>query len=185
MAWEEELVGEVKLLLSNVSVQDSSPDVWLWHPNAGKCSTIGCIKCLCGRRCTIMTLEAVWHKSVPLKVSICVCCLFRNRWPTKDNLGRRGVIPLDSQLCVSGWGQNETAEHLIVHSPTFGSLWQHIKSGLGVYYVDPQHVMDHFHQFIYIWVHSLATREELFILTYDFALLYLGSLKRTEPTVVL
>jgi len=66
--------------------------------------------------------EAVWHKSVPLKVSICGWRLFRNRWPTKDNLGHRGVIPLDSQLCVLGCGQNESATHLIIHCPTFGSL---------------------------------------------------------------
>jgi len=75
--------------------------------------------------------------------------LFRNRWPTKDNLGRRGVIPLGSLLCVLGCGQNETAEHLVIHCPTFGSLWQHVKSWLGVYYVDPQHVMNHFYQFMY------------------------------------
>jgi hypothetical protein len=47
--------------------------------------------------------DVVWHKNAPLKVSICVWRLLRNRWPTKDNLRRRGVISLDSQLCVSGW----------------------------------------------------------------------------------
>jgi len=52
-------------------------------------------------------------------------------------------------LCVSGCGQNETVGHLIIHCPTFGFLWQLVKSWLGVYSVDPQHVMDHFHQFIY------------------------------------
>ncbi|KEH35218.1 hypothetical protein MTR_3g082355 [Medicago truncatula] len=33
MAWEEELVEEVKLLFANVSLQDSSMDAWLWCPN--------------------------------------------------------------------------------------------------------------------------------------------------------
>jgi len=42
--------------------------------------------------------KVVWHKSVLLKVSICAWRLLRNRWPTKDNLRRRGVIPLDSLL---------------------------------------------------------------------------------------
>ena len=87
--------------------------------------------------------EAVWHKNVSLKVCIYVWRFFRNRWSTKDNLRRRG-IPIDSQLCVSGCGQNETAEHLIIHCPTFGSLWQHVKTWLGVYSVDPQHVMYRF-----------------------------------------
>jgi len=40
MAWEEKLVGEMKLLLANVSLQDSSPYVWLWCPNAGDGYTV-------------------------------------------------------------------------------------------------------------------------------------------------
>jgi len=33
--------------------------------------------------------------------------LFRNRWSTKDNLYRRGVILLDVKLYISGCGQIE------------------------------------------------------------------------------
>ena len=91
--------------------------------------------------------DAVWHKSVPLKVSICAWRLLRNRWPTKDNLWRRGIISLDSQFCVLGCGQIESANHLIIHCPLFGSFWQHVKNWLGVYFVDPQNVLDHCHQF--------------------------------------
>jgi len=122
LVWEEDLVGEVKLLLSNVSLQATNSDLWLWHPNSDDGYT---------------------------KVSICAWWLFRNRWSTKDNLQRRGIISLDAQLCISGCGQHETTEHLIIHCLTFGSLWQLVKSWLGVYSVDHQHVMDHFHQFIY------------------------------------
>jgi hypothetical protein len=42
--------------------------------------------------------DAVWHKHVPLKVSICAWRLLRNPWPTKDNLMHRGVISIDSQF---------------------------------------------------------------------------------------
>jgi len=145
-------VGELKIFLSNVSLHYSRQDVWQWRPNVGDGYTV------CGVYQMLMRqemhdhdnmLDAVWHKSVPLKVSICVWRLFRNRWPTKDNLWRRGVIFLDSQLCVSGCWQNETAAHLIIHCPTFASLWQSVKKWIGVYYVDPQNVMDHFSQFIY------------------------------------
>jgi hypothetical protein len=87
---------------------------------------------------------AVWHKNVPLKVSIYAWLLVCNRWPTKDNLVRHGVIPFDSQLCVTRCGYNESADHLLIHCPTFGELWRHIKTWIGVYLVDPQHVMDHF-----------------------------------------
>jgi len=75
LAWEEELVGELMILLANVSLQDSRHDVWLCRPNAGD----GYI--VCGVYQILMRqemhdhddiLDAVWHESVPLKVSICV-----------------------------------------------------------------------------------------------------------------
>ena len=53
------------------------------------------------------------------------------------------------QLCVSGCGDNESADHLLIQCPTFGSLWQHAKAWIGVYFVDPQHILDHFTQFAY------------------------------------
>lgn len=82
-----------------------------------------------------------------MKVSICAWHLLRNRWPTKENLSRRVIISLDSQLCVTGCSQHESASHLSIHCPIFGSLWQHVKNWIGVYFVDPQHVQDHCHQF--------------------------------------
>jgi len=33
-------------------------------------------------------IDNIWHKQVPLKVSLFVCCLHHNRLPTKDNLIR-------------------------------------------------------------------------------------------------
>jgi len=92
--------------------------------------------------------DAPWHKSAPLKVSICVWLLFRNRWPTKENLVRRGVISHDSQLCVTSCGQNETIDYLIIHCPIFGDLWPQIKTWIGVFSVDPQQVLDHYYQFV-------------------------------------
>ena len=68
LAWEEELVGELMILLANVSLQDSRHDVWLCRPNAGD----GYI--VCGVYQILMRqemhdhddiLDAVWHKSVP------------------------------------------------------------------------------------------------------------------------
>jgi len=86
-------------------------------------------------------LDVVWHKNVPLKVSICVWHLLRNRWPTKENLVRRGIIPI---VCVSGCGNNETTDHLLIHCPIFGVLWQHVKTWIGFNSTDPQDILDHF-----------------------------------------
>lgn len=95
LAWDEDLVVEIRYLLSNVTLQESTSNVWLWQTNSGDSFTV------CGAYQMLMrqeipthtvTLEAPWHKNVPLKVSICVWRLFRNRWSTKDNLVRRGII---------------------------------------------------------------------------------------------
>jgi len=130
----------------------SETDAWLWRPD----SIVGCT--IRGAYQMLMRQEihagdvasdAPWHKNVPLKVSICAWRLICNRWLTKDNLMRRGVITNDNQLCISGCGQQETIDHLIIHCNIFGDLWKLIKSWVGVYSVDPHQVTDHFNQFIY------------------------------------
>jgi len=52
--------------------------------------------------------EAVWLKQAPLKVSVFVWRLLRNRLPTKDNLVRRRVLHHDDTACVGGCGIQET-----------------------------------------------------------------------------
>jgi len=147
------LVVEIRNLLTNVTLQDTELDVWLWQPNSGDGYIIhGVYQMLMRQEMHNhdFVSDAPWHKSVPLKVSICVWRLLRNRWPTKDNLVRRGVITNDTQLCVIGCGKkNETIDHLIIHCPIFGDLLQQIKTWIGVFSVDPQQVMDHYYQFVY------------------------------------
>lgn len=43
-------------------------------------------------------VDANWHKNVPLEVSICEWRLLCNRWPKRDNLVRRDIIPSDSHF---------------------------------------------------------------------------------------
>ena len=82
-------------------------------------------------------------------MSICARHLLRNKWPTKDNLVCRGTILVDAQMCVSGCGNNETTDHLLIHYPIFSVLWQHVKAWIGFHSVEPQHILDHFTQFTY------------------------------------
>jgi hypothetical protein len=60
------------------------------------------------------TLDLIWHKQAPLKVSIMAWRLLRNRLPTKENLVVRGIISHDNQLCVTGCGGIKTAHHLFL-----------------------------------------------------------------------
>lgn len=145
-------MGECRSLLSNVTLQNIITYVWLWGPNVGDGHTV------CGVYQMLMrhemhnfdvVSEAIWHKIVPLKIPIFVWRLLRNRWPTKDNLVRRSIIPFDYKLCVSGCGNNKSADHHLIHCPIFGMLWHHVKTWIGVYLVNLQHVLDHFIQFSY------------------------------------
>jgi len=56
----------------------------------------------------------IWYANVPLKVSISVRRLLRNRWSTKENLFWHDIISNESLLCVSGCGHSESAKHLII-----------------------------------------------------------------------
>ncbi|XP_024640724.1 uncharacterized protein [Medicago truncatula] len=120
-AWEEELVGELRLLLQNVSFQ-----VHLDH--------------------SVMSIS-LWHKEVPLKVVLFAWRLLRDRLPTKDNLHRRHVLGVDDQYCVGGCGLVETSNHLFLHCNIFGSVWNYIFQWIGIATVMPFDVTGLFKQF--------------------------------------
>jgi len=93
-------------------------------------------------------MELIWHKQVPLKVSILAWRLLRDRLHTKNNLANRGVIPLEARLCITGCGHVEDVNHLFLSCPTFGALWPLVRAWLGVVGVDSQATSYHFLQFI-------------------------------------
>ena len=109
----------------------------------------------------VTTGDLIWHKQVPLKVSIFAWQLLRDRLPTKNNLLRRGVIDAEAVMCVTGCGLEESAPHLFIHCPTFGTLWQHIRSWIGMSGVDPLTIDDHFTQFTHSSGHSKARQSFL------------------------
>ncbi|KAK2406681.1 hypothetical protein QL285_042386 [Trifolium repens] len=115
------MLGECQSLLLFVPVQAQSSDVWRWQPDPDTGYSVrGAYQLLTSQ--DSFTLGAaedlVWHKQVPLKVSIFVWRLLRDRLPMKSNLVARGIISPEDQLCVSGCGGVESAQHL--------SLLQHI-----------------------------------------------------------
>ena len=88
--------------------------------------------------------DLVWHKQVPLKVSILAWRLLQNR-----HLYVRGVLPLANQHCVVGCGDIDTTQHLFLSCPFYATLWGEIRSWLGVPAAEPLCVSDHFYQFVY------------------------------------
>ncbi|GAU28487.1 hypothetical protein TSUD_294900 [Trifolium subterraneum] len=95
-AWEEELVEECRVLLSDVVLQDDATNYWMWRPDPGDGYSVrGAYDLLTstGGQTEAASTNLIWHKQVPLKVSVVAWWFLRNRLPTKDNLVRRHIIP--------------------------------------------------------------------------------------------
>ncbi|GAU49524.1 hypothetical protein TSUD_407570, partial [Trifolium subterraneum] len=119
----EELLGESQTLLLTISLQAHSLDRWLWRPDVDGGYTVrGAYQILTAQ--DVVPLDAaiglIWHPQVPLKVSILVWRLLRDRLPTKVNLSYRGILPVGDSLCVSGCGAVESAH--------FGDITDSIRS---------------------------------------------------------
>lgn len=80
-------------------------------------------------------------------VSLFAWRLLRNPLPTKDNLVRRRVLQHDGNRCVGGWGNEETAGHLFLGCPTFGSVCSYVLQWLGITFVAADVVSEHVLQF--------------------------------------
>jgi len=91
--------------------------------------------------------DVAWLKHVPLKVSVFVWRLLRNRLSTKDNLICRRVLHHDDTLCVGGCGDPKTTTHLFFHCDTFGRLWHLVYQWIDIKFTPPEFVRDHLHQF--------------------------------------
>jgi hypothetical protein len=93
--------------------------------------------------------DLVWHKQVPLKVSILAWRLLRDRLSTKTNMVTRVIILSEAQLCVSGCGGDESTQYLFLSCNTFGSLWALVRSWIEFSAMDSQNLYDHFVQYTY------------------------------------
>jgi len=89
----------------------------------------------------------VWHKHVPLKVSIFVWRLVKNRLPTRANLVHRGILSDAVAGCLCGCGDTETSQHLFISYGFYGTLWFQVRSWLGVSGPYPINVSDNFYPF--------------------------------------
>ncbi|MCI14720.1 heat-shock protein, partial [Trifolium medium] len=153
------MLEECQALLHNFSLQAQSLDTWQWQPDVAKgYSVLDAYQLLTSQEFEpMMTIEdLIWHKRVPLKVSILAWRLLRDRLPTKANLAARGIITPAALPCVTDCGGVESAQHLFLSCSMFGSLWSSVRSWIGFTAVDHQNLPDHFLQF----THSLGDLRE-------------------------
>jgi len=160
-AWEEELVAECRHLITDIVLQSDISDRWQWNSDIQGGYTVNGvyhILTMLNDPPTVGINDLVWHKQVPMKVSIFAWRLLRDRLPTKTHLVRRGLIDVEAAGCVAGCGHDESASHLFLHCASFGSLWWHIRSWIGIAGVEPNDICEHFFQFIHCTGHSRMRR---------------------------
>jgi len=124
--------------------------------DSGSLTSKGVIQCVQVIRFSVLRISFMQIPQMILfgilmlsKVTILAWRLLRDRLRTKFNLVHRGIIVSETALCTMACGQTETSSHLFLHCATFGSLWQLVRSWLGVTDVDPHSLRDHFIQFTF------------------------------------
>jgi len=150
LAWEEETVAKCAGLLANFVLQENNIDKWRWILDPVKGYFVrGTYQYLTSPIAPVERglSDMVWLKQVPLKVSVFVWRLLRNRLPTKDNLVRRIVLQHADIAYVGGYSCMESAVHLILCCDIFGSLWHLIYQWVGISFISTSSIADHFHQF--------------------------------------
>jgi len=135
--WEEELVGECIVCLTNFSFQADRVDRWIWMLHDSNCYTISSAYYFL----TDLDLDThqqhnnnyrfLWLKAVPLKVLIFAWRLFLNRIPTRDKPFQCRVLLVSEQGCIANCGYNEDREHLFLTCGFFGGVWNIIAEWLG------------------------------------------------------
>jgi hypothetical protein len=128
-----ERLRECQTLLISVTLQVDSLDKRQWRPNpVYGYSVCDAYELLTSQEAVTLgdVEDLLWHKQVPLKVSIFACCLLRDRLPTKTNLVTWGILSPDLDTCVTGCATlslRNTCSFLLAPLVHFGH-----SSGLGL-----------------------------------------------------
>jgi len=137
--------------LSNIVLQLTHPDRWIWHLHASSSYNVTIaynhMLTSTSNNVVVTHITDIWNKEVPLKISLFAWRLLRDRLPTTDNLIKRHILHLNAQLCVGGGGTIEDAKHLFLFCDFFGKLWYGISHWLGYNIVFPENVTGHLYQF--------------------------------------
>ena len=125
-AWEEDLVVECRTLLHSVVLQPNISDQWHWLLDiVGGYTMRSRYQLLTSQDSAAVgtSEDLMWHKKVPLKVSILTRRLLCYRLPTKSNLLNHDVLPSEAATCSVVCGQAETTSHLFLLCDTHASMW--------------------------------------------------------------
>lgn len=78
------------------------------------------------------SIKGLWRAKVSIKFETFCWRLFLNRFPSKDQLSRRGVIDDNHEMTyVLCFQQDENLDHLILSCPTMQKVWFRVNKFIG------------------------------------------------------
>lgn len=123
---EAELVQQLEAMIDQYVIKENEGDRWVWKEESAGIHTVNyAYKCLRCDEAQVMdiTLQQVWNKLVPLKVTTFVWKLMWNRVPTKDNLIKRGTLRDTQSICPACSQMEESANHLFFECDVTYKAW--------------------------------------------------------------
>lgn len=139
-AWEDLLVKELEGVVSACNLSKENPDTWIWSsPALASFSVRGIYTYLQHRSLEDSNLnlqvpsllKTIWDVPIPSKVKICLWRLCFDKLPTRESLGRRGVLSGEDMWCPFGCKQVESVGHIIFSCCVAREVWKGIAAWVG------------------------------------------------------
>jgi hypothetical protein len=148
--WEEVLFLELGEVINSVELSEVD-DSWTWKPQPDVGFTVKTLyehldRVLLPQQHNLspfaqVAFKNIWRTAVPSKVSALAWQVFLDRIPTRDNLRKRGIIPMGENLCPLCGTVGETSNHLFLHCSFAAAVWYALNRWLGVVVVLPGEVI--------------------------------------------
>ncbi|MCH80733.1 LINE-1 reverse transcriptase like, partial [Trifolium medium] len=133
--WEEDLLGEMKVLMREVKL-GTTEDQWFWNlEDDGIFSVSSAYDCLAAVLLNFepvsdlvsSVFEKIWLSPAPSKIIAFSWQVLHDRLPSKTNLYRRGVVHNSgNQDCVWCMVKPESGVHLLLHCDYAQFVWREV-----------------------------------------------------------
>jgi hypothetical protein len=155
--WEEDLLRDLMATLQGAALS-SRADRWVWSEAADGVFTVNsCYNVLTRHVASVLNFsefqklvfQNIWRSAAPLKVTAFSWQVLHDKFPTRRNLHRRGVIvdPAATGCIFCGAG-SETAVHLFLHCKLASGVWYKVCRWLGFHFVNPPSLFISFASFL-------------------------------------
>ncbi|XP_058768446.1 uncharacterized protein LOC131642190 [Vicia villosa] len=145
--WEAEMLRHLICEIGTAAFRNEGPDSTMWPADLSNCYSVKSAYSILSEApnpSSQIIINKVWNKFMPLKVSVFAWQVIQNRFPSKENLVKRGILTVDAHFCEGGYGIIESTSHLFLECPTAVKVWSDIICWLGVSASSHNQISDNF-----------------------------------------